>query len=217
MTPQQSIQPLNIAAATLLFQLLFIAIVAIATSLSEPRKSYAAERDERISKMPILITALIGFATLLISEDFYSIWRPIFGSGSINTISANLSIVATFVCDTLLVIYLIACTGGSRSSPFVGMLFMLPALAIFLRLPPVQFIALAVLSSIAYLALLTQQTGSDNDSPPFGRLFRKPGISAVAFINIACLCLSIFTGYITRPTAITELSSAAPEPTLNAP
>lgn len=201
MSAEQSIQPLNVAAATLLFQLLFVTVIAIASSLHKfPRESLGTQ-TKTLPKSPVLFVALASFALLLISDEFYSVWSPIFHGVGINTVSAGKAIGFAFVLDMLLIGYLMIKTGGSRSSPFTSALFTLPAIAIFLRLPPSQFLLFTFVAAVIYLALLLQST-----SDFFGLKCEQQSQSASAFINIACLLLSIFTGYITRPVPITELS-----------
>jgi hypothetical protein len=207
---EQTIQPLNVAAATLLVQLLFMTLLAIASSLYDSqRPSTDAPRmlvlqsgvGLQLRKTPTLFVALLSFAVLLVSDELYLIWSPIFQGVGINTISAANSIAIVFYLDFALVIYLIACSGGGSMSPFVPALFTLPALAIFLRLPPVQFFQFTVVSAVAYIfSLLLNQ-------PEGHKSFEKtPRQFAAAFMNIACLFLSMFTGYITRPVSIGELT-----------
>lgn len=209
MNPEQSIQPLNIAAATIIVQILFISAITITASLSKKykkndgidtifsnryNKSTLIATDESISKTSILIAALSSISILLISEDLYKIWSPIFHGVGINTISTTSVINFTFIINIILTGYLILITGGGQSSPFTSALFTIPALAIFLRLPPKLFIAYAIASGAVYLILLTI-----NSKP-----IAKNQIAAAA-MNISCLLLSIFTGYIARPIPINEI------------
>ena len=156
-------------------------------------------------RSPTLFVALASFAVLLISDELYSIWSPIFQGVGINTISASSAISSVFFLDLFLISYLILATGGSRSSPFVSALFTVPALAIFLRLPPVLFGTYAGVACIAYLVL----------SVP--TLDRGRTVHAASVVmNIACLLLSMFTGYITRPVSIIEMGSKASPAALSA-
>lgn len=220
MAPEQSIQPLNVAAATLLIELLLITILAITSSLFrgsrwEPSRSsrlgLGLPGEEHIAgaalrRSPTLFVALASFAALLISDELYSIWSPIFQGVGINTISAAAAIGTVFILNLFLVGYLVFATGGSRMSPFLSALFTIPALAIFLRLPPSMFITFAVVACVLYLALLV---------PDLERV--QSSQSAAAFMNISCLLLSMFTGYITRPVAINDLKSMAPGPAITSP
>jgi hypothetical protein len=135
---------------------------------------------------------------LLISDELYSIWSPLFQGVVINTISARTAIFLVFVLNLGFVCYLVAVTGGSRTSPFLSALFTVPALAIFLRLPPSSFLTFAALAAVIYLLLFT---------PEMER--QQPSQTPAAFMNLACLFLSIFTGYITRPVPINELPTPA--------
>lgn len=220
MQPEQSIQPLNVAAATLLVQLLLITLLAITASIyrgvkpGAPSTRFLGESihgQVQLRRSPTLFVALASFAALLISDELYSIWSPIFQGVGINTISAETAIGTVFVLDLLLLGYLIATTGGSRNSPFLPALFTVPALGIFLRLPPSMFISFAILSVIIYLVLLIQQ-------PEHAQSSLLPS----AFVAISCLFLSMFTGYITRPVPINELQRAssalsAPVPSTSVP
>jgi hypothetical protein len=211
MTPEQSIQPLNVAAATLLVELLLITLLAITSSLFQGNRRLGVpvgrSDGEPLRRSPTLFVALTSFAVLLISDALYSIWSPIFQGVGINTISAATAIGTVFVLNFFLVGYLIAATGSSRTSPFVSALFTIPALAIFLRLPPSMFITFAVFASIIYLILI---------GPPQTLERVQSNQLASTFMNISCLLLSMFTGYITRPVPINELEVTAPRPAVSA-
>ncbi|WP_234196420.1 hypothetical protein [Pseudacidovorax sp. NFM-22] len=101
---EQTIKPLNVAAATILIQLLFISLLAVAASLHDRRSNYSAGMSDRFSglaarglrRSPLLFIALFSLATLLVSEELYSIWSPIFQGVGINTVSATTSIALVF-------------------------------------------------------------------------------------------------------------------------
>lgn len=203
MIVEQSIQPLNVAAATLLVQLMFMLLLSITASIYHSQRSLPYSRvsldrivlpSRQLRRSPTLFVALCSFLVLLLSDDLYSIWSPLFQGVGINTFSSTTAIGIVFIVDLGLVAYLLGASGGSRSSPFLTSLFTLPALAIFLRLPPNMFFTYAAIASAIYFVLLV---------PAFDR--DQPGQSAAAFMNIACLLLSMVTGYITRPVPITEL------------
>lgn len=206
MLPEQSIQPLNVAAATLLVQLILITLLAITSSLCSAQRWVGLSElrilggrftpGSQLRKSPTLFVALASFAVLLISDDLYSIWSPIFQGVGINTISAASAISIVFILDLLLTGYLVFSTGGSTTSPFLSALFTIPSLAIFLRLPPSMFFSYAVVAVVIYLLLL---------SPASEGMRARPGQFAAVFLSIACLLLSMFTGYITRPVPIDEL------------
>lgn len=212
MTTQQSIQPLNIAAATLLIQVILVTLIGITTSIYTtrvlvPDETYRVNGQKYLlggvlRRSPTLFVTLFSIAVLLISDELYLTWSPIFQGVGINTISTTTAINLVFGLDLVLVGYLIYSTGGSRKSPFVAALLTIPALAIFLRLPPSLFIAYAVIAAVIYIIFVA----------PIREL-GQPTIAAVTFMNIACLLLTMFTGYITRPVSISDLKpSTLPAP-----
>lgn len=191
----------------MLVQLMFMLLLATTASIyhsqrQEPSGRIWLERpilpSNQLRRSPTLFVALGSFLVLLLSDDLYSIWSPIFQGVGINTITSTTAIGIVFVFDLALVAYLIGVSGGSRSSPFLSSLFTLPALAIFLRLPPNMFLTYAGIATAIYLMLLLPNLDK-----------AQPGQRAAAFMNIACLLLSMVTGYITRPVPITDLKPNA--------
>ena len=209
MLPDQSIQPLNVAGATLLVQVLLVSILGIGGRIFQARWSYPAhDRLDRLKldslpplpmrTTPLTFLALSTFTLLLLSEDLYAVWSPLFQGLGISTIKTSTAIVLVYGLNLWAIGYLMLRTGGSSSSPFLTALFTVPALAIFLRMPPWAFITIASLAALIYLALLT---------PGLER--RQPSQAPAAFMNIACLVLAMLTGYVTRPVAINELRSSS--------
>lgn len=196
------IQALNVAAATLLIQLVLVLLLSItswlySTTIRLPGGRYLTREDQKaesIRRSPLIFVFIISFAVLLVSDEFYGIWGPLFKGVGINTLPTISAIGFVFVIDLLLVGYLIAITGGSRHSPFTSTLFTIPSLAIFLRLPPDMFFTYAVIASIVYLVLMFIE------SKPYG----GSGVPS-AFMNISCLFLAMLIGYITRPVPINQL------------
>ena len=162
-----SIAPLNVAAATLLIQIIFISILTITTCIylkTQPQRrvntglvgqapSGHRKTTQNPTHIPTLVLALASITALLISDDFYVIWSPIFQGVEINTLSASNAIYSVFIFDLILVSYLIYASGGAKSSPFLTAIFTLPALGIFLRLSPTAFITFALLATVLYLVL----------------------------------------------------------------
>ena len=206
MTAEQSIQPINVAAATLLVQVLFLAILGTAGRLYRARRwSMRPISSGDISDLPpgllrttpITFLALASFTLLLLSDDLYGIWSPLFQGVGISTFQSSTAIFLVYLLNLWAVGFLMFETGGSHSSPFVSALFTIPALAIFLRMPPWAFITIAVLSALIYLLFL---------APGIAR--SQPSQAPTAFMNIACLVLAMLTGYVTRPVPITEMKPA---------
>jgi hypothetical protein len=208
MSIEQSIQPINVAGATLLVQVLFLAILGISSGLYRARRWAMPEvRSSHLGDLPpgmlrttpITFLALASFTLLLLSDDLYGIWSPLFQGLGISTIKSATAIFFVYLMNLAAVAFLMAETGGSSSSPFVSALLTLPALAIFLRMPPWAFITIAAITAITYLLLF---------APGLERT--QPSQVPAAFMNIACLALALLTGYVTRPVSISELSSNKP-------
>ncbi|MCZ8158499.1 MAG: hypothetical protein O9256_01155 [Rhizobiaceae bacterium] len=205
MTAEQSIQPINVAAATLLVQVLFLAILGTAGRLYRARRwSMRPISSGDIGDLPpgllrttpITFLALASFTLLLLSDDLYRIWSPLFQGVGISTFQSSTAIFLVYLLNLWAVGFLMFETGGSQSSPFVSALFTVPALAIFLRMPPWAFITIAAISALIYLLLL---------APGISR--KQPSQAPTAFMNIACLVLAMLTGYVTRPVPITEMKA----------
>ncbi len=198
------------AAATLLIQIIFISILTITTCIylkTQPQRRINTglvgeastghrKNTQNPTHIPTLAIALASIIALLISDDFYGIWSPIFQGVEINTLSASNAIYLVFILDLILVSYLIYTSGGAKSSPFLTAIFTLPALGIFLRLPPTAFVTFALIATLLYLFLFIV---------PIER--NQSAQKAAAFMNISCLLLSMLTGYITRPIPIDQLKS----------
>lgn len=209
MQPEQSIQPINVAGATLLVQVLLVSILGTGGRIFQARWAPGQDRLDRLDRLsldefpplplrttPLTFLALSTFTLLLLSEDLYAVWSPLFQGLGISTIKTSTAILMVYVLNLWAIAYLMLRTGGSASSPFLTALFTVPALAIFLRMPPWAFITIAVLAAVIYLALL---------APGIGR--KQPSQAPAAFMNIACLVLALLTGYVTRPVPINELTA----------
>ncbi len=202
MPPEQSIQPLNVAAATLLVQVLLLTILGTGGRLYRARlwnvpPGHYDGPPGALRTTPLTFLTLVSFTLLLLTDDLYGIWSPLFHGVGISTFTSSTAILLVYLLNLWAVGYLMFKTGGSRSSPFTSVLFTVPALAIFLRMPPWAFMTIAVFSGLIYLVLL---------APHLSRT--QPSQAPAAFLNIACLVLAMLTGYVTRPVPITEMKPA---------
>lgn len=129
----------------------------------------------------------------IFSDDFSVIWKPVLGGTSIPTIKTSIAMQVMFIGDISAISYLTWLTGDSQSSPFTTIYFILPALAIFLREPfgRVTFytVWVIVLFSGTMFALKYKESEDQHRSTA----------KAYWFISIACLVLTTFIAYITRP------------------
>lgn len=210
----RDIQPLNVAGAALLMQVLFLVIVAATSYMYRIAPPGAAfPRHEHVSAAArrllwILSVALASIAVILVSDQFSAIWEPLFNGATIDTLNMAWSLNTMFVLDLLLIGYLVKGTGGSQRSPFSAALFTIPSLGIFLRTPPASFMAYAALSGAIYVLLLF----GTGEEPVADDMLRAQATHeskrAAAFMTIACLLLAMLTGYITRPIPVRGLDNS---------
>lgn len=211
----RAIQPLNVAGAALLMQVLFLVIVAATSYMYKTAPPSAVfPRHEHVSAAArrflwILSVSLASIAVILVSDQFSVIWEPLFNGATIDTLSMVWSLNTMFVLDLLLIGYLVKGSGGSQRSPFSAALFTIPSLGIFLRTPPASFMSYAAISGAIYVLLLF---GTSDDLVIDDMLHSQQthlGKRAAAFMTIACLLLAMLTGYITRPIPVRGLDNSA--------
>jgi hypothetical protein len=203
MDTPQVIQQFNIVGASIFLQFVLLFILFVATYLANAyitavdtsnHLDYRSKHSKPLSQIFVLLGVFFSFGPLIISESFVSMWEPIFQGVDISLPNQK-SLLLVFIVDLIIVTFLIWYSGGSGKSPFVSVLFMLPALAIFLRLDTSTFVSCAAYSIVAYIFLFYSH---NNSNAPSGNI---PHI----FVNVSCLVLSIVTGYFTRPIPISQL------------
>ena len=195
------IEPINVAGATFLVQFCILAIMIIGIYMANSALD-AIDTSKHIGHnknnlAPIRLTSvlmgfLLTFPALFISESFFKIWGPLFQGIGISTISTHAAVFFVFIVNLIIITYLIWLSGGVQSSPFTAVLFMLPALAIFLRLQSYVFIICTVYAALAYLIILYLHEDRA----------RLKGRHANAVVNTLCLVLTALIGFITRPVPI---------------
>ncbi len=192
------IEPLNVVGATIVIQLLIIFGIALSAVLVRHRfdsiNSALRGRDKsywgRIS-LPILCCLIFSIFILMLTDVMYSkVWGNLFQGLSINTISPNAAVLTVFIVDIILTGYFIYHSGGSDESPGSPILLTIPALAIFLRLSPDEFITLAIVSALVFISL--------NFTSRKTNTWAEAKISRTV-IGLYCLFISMLTGYITKP------------------
>lgn len=184
------LKPLNIAGGTIVVQIALIVILFIGVRLTRSRLvDEQRVNDKQFPLTIIVLTLLLNLAVLVETRAFYVVWSPILGDVTFPTISDSHGLMVSFCIDLIAVTLLMMHTGGSKESPFTSVLFLIPALAIFLREPPWHFFAYAAYASIVYCwSLMIGVTGRGS-----------AGHSAHGWVNVLCLGLTMLTGYITRP------------------
>ena len=202
MNENLAIEPINVAGATFLIQFCILAILIIGIYMVNAALSaidtsnhigHAKNNLDPIRLTSVLICFLLTFPALFISESFFKIWGPLFQGIGISTIGTHAAVLFVFIVNLIIVTYLIWLSGGVQSSPFTAVLFMLPALAVFLRLQSYVYILCTIYAAVAYLAILYSHKEST----------RIKGKHANAAVNTLCLVLTALIGYITRPVPIT--------------
>lgn len=195
------VAPLNITAAALItqFGLVIIATAGVAIlRANEPPP--AVYRSPRTSANLYTINFLIFVLTsglLVFSDEFAATWRPLFSDAAFYGLSWSFALVATFIVNVIWVTILVSMTGGSTTSPFSPIYFILPALAIFLREPLQRIITCFILVTVGFSINLVPFNSTDRSA----EAEEKPRATIIAywFVSITCLVLSTFIGYITRP------------------
>jgi len=152
-------------------------------------KGDPTQDDQQVSLSIIVYTLLVTLAFLIATRSFYVVWSPILGDVSLPTFSDSGGLMICFWVDLLAITLLMMLTGGAKESPFTSVLFLVPALAIFLRQPPSHFFMYAVYASAIYCwSLMRGVTGR-----------KSRDHTAHGWVNLLCLGLTMLTGYITRP------------------
>lgn len=160
----------------------------------------------------VLVLSLVTVSCVIFSDDLYKLSAPMFGDlVPISGISRGTTFAVLFVADLVVVFRLIHVTGGSKSSPFTTLLFLIPTLAIFLREPPSRFLIYGLVAGFLYLfGLVVERRGrheiyigsSRSQSVNEEYALIKTDTPAHAMINMGCLLIGLVTGYVTRPIPI---------------
>ena len=199
----QSIRPATIASASIVIQICLLIIAYGALGLLSMSKSFGVQA--RSSYSTLVVWLLMALVLLVMGEDLYATWGSILGQVTLPTVPRNYTFLAVFVLDIVFLTILVLRTGGTRNSPFTSVLFLLPALAIFLREPAWRFLSYAVVVGMIYAMLLRTRIqqyderlyrASFEDSEKRDLLYAD---RAAVWTNLTCLALATLIGYITRP------------------
>jgi len=141
---------------------------------------------------PVFGFALLTIGILVFTEDVLLFSKPVFGDLDFPSISKSTAFALVFSLNLVGAAALIIGTGGARESPFGALLFILPALAIFLRETPGRFISYTIAAAILFLIVQYDEVAHDYKE---NTNYRK----AFAWVTLLCLALSTLVGYATRP------------------
>lgn len=193
-----NLKPVNVAGATIVVQVCLLTIIAIAI-LVENETEIESRRDRKQRAYGLtVVLAILTIIAVALSADFYQVWSPLMGDVQLPTFGRSGAFLFVFLLDIIATIMLITWTGGSRSSPFTSMLFLIPALAIFLREPPWKFLTYAGIVGIYYFFTCVDR---GRHRMPLGWT-ADGSLQSHRVVNIGCLALAMLTGYITRPVAL---------------
>jgi len=141
----------------------------------------------------ILGLAVVTVAILMLAEGLSQAWLPLFGFGSDIALPASSAIYFSFLLDILAITYLVIISGGSHSSPFSPLFFIIPTLALFLRLPTGGVIRCLVVVAVAFTFGFLGRIGETER--------RRVRGTTLAFwiVSLASFVLASIIGYVTRP------------------
>lgn len=193
-----SVQPVNITAAALIAQFSLVVIMSVAAIVMWRAEGFVPfhRYDPTSSSLAvvILVFALVTIGALVFSDEFSTVWAPLFGATTFPTLSWSTAILLVFTVDILCVAFVVIASGGAQGSPFTPIFFIMPALAIFLREPLWRVLWYLVTVSLGFtLALLAGRRFSWAN--PSERWLRF----ALWFVSIACFILATLVGWVTRP------------------
>lgn len=202
------LQPIGLIGATLVIQLCLLILLFITNRmLPERGHIHLRSRCDRAT----LSLALITLACMVVSEEMFQTWAPILGDLSPKSgLSRSGTYLLLFLADLGIAFWLISLTGGSKHSPFTGVLLLVPSLAIFLREPAWRFIMYSLFAAGLYsIGLIMSRRPVESIDVLRGESYLGPNYSSIrtdtpahATINIGCLFIATVTGYITRPVPI---------------
>jgi hypothetical protein len=213
-----AIKPVNITGAALLTQFILMLIMLLGAALMkqatgysyyqgggsrfsgtrEPGKRetryYSVRISDNLNKMiwVICISFLISIFLLIFSEEIQATWQPLYYLSWF--FRSSVAKFLMFIIDILCVAYLVKLSGGSLSSPFCSVLFLLPGLALFLREPP-RFL---LIYTILVLLVFTLNMFPAKYYPE-GYVNNAAMKIAYWLIAVLCMLLTTYIGYITRP------------------
>ncbi len=197
------IKPVNIAGAAIITQISLIAIMFVGALILRFRSIYyGVQRFSNLGWI-ILLFSLITLFSMVYSDEFSTLWGPLFVTARPTLLKWSTAIMLMFIFNIICVAILVFLTGGGRESVFSPIYFIIPALAIFLREPLGRVITYLIAVSLAFtitllpigiiesLTLSMRFNRSDDSKVYADRI-------ALWFVSISCFALATYIGYITR-------------------
>jgi len=183
-----------VAASTFIIQVVLVAIIKWGTSLNRDRYSTATPSRALTA---VTLTSIVTVLLLMFTDGYYAVWSPILGQRELWTFPVRTALAVLFFWDVGVFAVLIRRSGGAKASPFTPALFLIPALAIFLRVPILLFLTYSALCGVLYWVLSTKlYTGEASVNG------EDLSLGAHRFVNLACLALATIIGLITAPAPV---------------
>jgi len=193
----EPVTPIGITAAALIMQFSLVVIMfaaAFIMRIGVRHSPFWREGQDTSASLWLLIAfSLLTIGILLISEEFSTMWVPLFGSVDLPGLSWSASLAVVFTADLVCISALAAATGGSSLSPFAPLYFVMPPLSIFLRSSLVQVVCYFLLASVLFSLGLRSARGIDLG------VSEMRARTASWVVAIACFALATLVGYLTRP------------------
>jgi hypothetical protein len=139
----------------------------------------------------LFIFTLFPVGLLIFSDAFASTTQPLFGTLPMAFLRWQTALLWVFLIDIGCVAFLVKSSGGSYRSPFTPVFFILPAMAFFLREPAGHVVTYLITTGLFFT------WGLSGDSDNRGKA--EQPVAAYWLVSVACLLLSGFIGYLTRP------------------
>ena len=124
----------------------------------------------------------------LIFSHGFSAWFRTYVNFDIPGFRDGVSLFVMFTVNAALMTYLVGLTGGSLTSPFTPMFFILPALAIFLGVHNPWLTIYGAMVALLFVLMLAAS------QPPDAREHRSSLKLAYAVISVLCFALTMFIG-----------------------
>jgi hypothetical protein len=190
-----NLKPVNVAGATIVVQVCLLVIIGLGVAFERDR---ALRSTKQRSYALALVLAILTIIAVALSADYYPVWSPLLGDLSLPTIARSHAFMFVFLLDIGASMLLINWTGGTRASPFTAVLFLIPALAMFLREPPWKFFTYSIIVGVYYYFTCAARFRETSLLP----VELDASLHSHRVVNIGCLALATITGYITRPVPI---------------
>ena len=194
---ENPISPINITSAALITQFCIVIVIFLAIWTLRWGEAYLFSFIKRYDPLELffylLFFTLITMGVINFSDGYSDTWKPFFTGVRFTGIPWSLAFSIVFILDALLISILVAKTGGSISSCFVPLYFVIPALAIFLREPLGRIFLYGAFVTVGFSYNLFFGKG---ERAEIELKKRKPAYWIVAILSMV---LTSFIGYITRP------------------